>query len=208
MQDDKPFVNAPVITATAWLFWCLLHSLLITNSLTAYLRRLLGRRYAFFRIFYNLFSLLSAAAVFFLQVRLPRQLLWSWHGEWRILQGALLLYAFFMLAAGARVYDLSAFSGISQIRSYRRGTTAAGMPFTCKGILQVVRHPWYSGGLAFLWGVGHISDVSLPAKVVLSAYLVIGAMLEERKLRAALGDAYAAYQRRVPMFFPWKGFRR
>lgn len=201
-------MNAPVITATAWVSWCFLHSLLITGPLTAYLRRLFGRRYAFFRISYNLFSLLSAAVVFFMQLRLPRQLLWSWHGEWRLLQGALLCYSFFMFAAGARAYDLGAFSGISQIRSYHRGTTAAGMPFTYRGILQVVRHPWYSGGLAFLWAVGQISDVSLAAKLVLSVYLVIGAMLEERKLQAGLGDVYVAYQRRVPMLFPWKGFKR
>lgn len=197
-------MNAPIIIAAAWLFWCFVHSLLICRPLTAFWQRLLGRRYAFFRIFYNLFSLVFAAFIFFFQVRLPQQLLWSWHGEWRLLQGGLLLYALFMFAAGARVYDLGAFAGTSQVGAYLRGTVSTGMPFTCKGVLKVVRHPWYSGGLAFLWGVGGISDVSLAAKLVLSGYLVIGGMIEERKLMAELGEAYAAYRRQVPMFLPWK----
>lgn len=200
-------MNAPAIIATAWISWCFLHSLLIGTPQTAIFRRLLGRRSAFFRLSYNLFSLVSAAVVFILQLRLPQQLLWSWHGAWRLLQCGLLFYAFFMFTAGARAYDLGAFLGISQIRSYRRGTAFVDMPFTCKGILQVVRHPWYSSGLVFLWAVGQISDVSLTAKLVLSMYLVIGGMIEERKLLATLGEEYAAYRRQVPMFFPWKSLR-
>jgi len=197
-------MNAPVIIAAAWIFWCFLHSLLICGAQTVFFCRFLGRRYAFFRLSYNLFSLVSAAVILYWQLRLPQQLLWSWHAEWRWLQAGVLLYAFFMFVAGARVYDLAAFSGVSQIKAYRLGTVPAGMPFTCRGILKFVRHPWYSGGLAFLWGVGRITDVSLTAKLVLSVYLVIGAVIEERRLLAALGEEYAAYRRRVPMLFPWK----
>jgi protein-S-isoprenylcysteine O-methyltransferase Ste14 len=201
-------VNSPSIIAAAWIFWSFLHSFLISGPLTAIFGRVLGRRYAFFRISYNLFSLISASIIFLLQLRLPQQLLWNWHGKWLVLQGALLSYAFFMFAAGGRVYDLGVFSGISQIRAYGRNTPPASLAFTCKGILKFVRHPWYSGGLAFLWGAGQISDVSLAAKVVLSLYLIIGCLVEENKLLAALGEEYAAYRRQVPMLIPWKSIGR
>jgi protein-S-isoprenylcysteine O-methyltransferase Ste14 len=39
---------------------------------------------------------------------------------------------------------------------------------------------------------------------VLCSYLVVGAVLEERKLKALFGVQYEDYQRRVSMFFPFK----
>jgi protein-S-isoprenylcysteine O-methyltransferase Ste14 len=39
---------------------------------------------------------------------------------------------------------------------------------------------------------------------VLSAYLVIGTLLEERKLVLEFGDKYREYQRQVSMFIPLK----
>ena len=197
-------MNAPCIIAAAWTFWCFLHSFLICRSLTGFLSRHLGRHYVYYRFFYNLFSLSSAAGVLYLHLLLPRQQLWSWHGGWRLLQGGLLLYALFMFATGLRCYDLGYFAGIKQIRDYRRGESSAGMAFTRKEILRFVRHPWYSGGLSFLVAFGGISDVSLAAKLVLIAYLLIGAALEEKKLLAELGEEYAVYRQEVPMLFPWR----
>jgi protein-S-isoprenylcysteine O-methyltransferase Ste14 len=39
---------------------------------------------------------------------------------------------------------------------------------------------------------------------VLTIYLVVGAILEERKLVAEFGEAYREYQGKVPMFVPAK----
>lgn len=197
-------MTAPLVIASAWTLWCLLHSLLICRSLIAFFGRILGRRIAFFRLSYNFFSLISATAIFFLQLRLPQQQFLNWHGGWRLLQGGILLYALFMFAAGARVYDLGYFTGISQIRDYFGGKSPSGVPFSRKGILHAVRHPWYSGGLALLFGMGGFSDVSLAAKIVLSTYLVIGTVMEEKKLLVELGEEYALYRRQVPMLLPWK----
>jgi protein-S-isoprenylcysteine O-methyltransferase Ste14 len=43
--------------------------------------------------------------------------------------------------------------------------------------------------------------------VILSGYLVIGTLLEERKLVLEFGDKYKLYQRQVSMFIPlrWLG---
>ena len=75
--------------------------------------------------------------------------------------------------------------------------------FRATGILRIVRHPWYSGGIAFVWAAGPVTTVSLAVKIVLSVYLLVGAVLEERKLVAQWGASYQEYQQRVPMLIPW-----
>ncbi|MFB6260531.1 MAG: isoprenylcysteine carboxylmethyltransferase family protein [Thiohalorhabdaceae bacterium] len=67
-----------------------------------------------------------------------------------------------------------------------------------------VRHPWYFFGLVILW-TRDLHLAGLVAAVAISAYLVIGSRLEERKLLSAYGTAYAAYKRRVPGLAPLPG---
>jgi protein-S-isoprenylcysteine O-methyltransferase Ste14 len=51
----------------------------------------------------------------------------------------------------------------------------------------------------------------LVTNAVLSAYLIIGTLLEEKRLVAEFGEEYRDYQEQVPMFLPggrsgkWKG---
>ena len=69
---------------------------------------------------------------------------------------------------------------------------------------SLLRLSLLAAALALLWGLPELTDVSLVTRLILSAYLVIGARLEERKLIERYGEPYRAYRRRVPMFFPWK----
>ena len=75
------------------------------------------------------------------------------------------------------------------------------------GILSVMRHPWYLGGILFVWATYETMNVAvLVRNVILTAYLIVGAILEERKLLKEFGDEYRAYRKRVPMLIPvpWK----
>jgi len=121
-------------------------------------------------------------------------------------QLALLLYALVMFAGGARAYDIRHFLGLRQWQDYRAGRPPSTAAFRTSGILRLVRHPWYSGGLALLWAMGPVSDVSLVSHTILSLYLLIGTLLEERKLQRELGRPYEEYCRQVPMLVPWKGW--
>jgi protein-S-isoprenylcysteine O-methyltransferase Ste14 len=69
-----------------------------------------------------------------------------------------------------------------------------------------VRHPVYAGVLlaALATAVERGRIEALAGVAVLIAGLSLRAKLEERFLRADLGDAaYAAYRRRVPMLIPF-----
>lgn len=74
------------------------------------------------------------------------------------------------------------------------------------GPYGVVRHPVYAGVLLAAWAtalqLGRIE--ALAGALVLTASLSLRAKLEERYLRADLGDAaYSAYRARVPMLIPF-----
>jgi protein-S-isoprenylcysteine O-methyltransferase Ste14 len=116
----------------------------------------------------------------------------------------LLLYALVLFVGGLRIYDLQAFLGLRQWRDYRTGHTSAPPAFRKTGILRYVRHPWYSGGIALLWSLPALTDVTLVTRSIISAYLIVGALLEESKLRKSLGEPYLSYCREVPMLLPWK----
>ncbi len=195
-----------ITLALLWIAWCCLHSLLISSPVNQWIRRRGGAWQGGHRLAYVLFSLLSLPPILWYQVSLPQKILFSWHGPWRIIQGLLLGYALVMFAGGKRVYAMDHFLGIRQWRDHRLGKPTE-VPFRTDGILRLVRHPWYSGGLALLWAMGPVTDITLVSRLILSIYLVIGTLLEERKLRREIGRPYEEYCRRVPMLFPWKGRR-
>ena len=191
--------------AFLWIFWCALHSLLITEQIQTWIGKQNNWLTGSYRILYILFSLISLVPIIIYQYSLPQKNLFIWHGWWRPAQLFLLAYAFVMFWLGSQNYDIAYFLGIRQWRNQRRGQAAPELDFRCQGIGLYVRHPWYSGGLALLWAVGPITDISLISRLILSAYLFIGTLLEERKLRRQLGAPYQQYCRQVPMLLPWKG---
>ena len=66
-----------------------------------------------------------------------------------------------------------------------------------------VRHPLYIGWMLAFWATPTMTVGHLLFAGVLSAYMVLAAMIEERDLVAHFGLKYTSYQRRVPAFVPW-----
>ncbi|HHL35030.1 MAG TPA: hypothetical protein ENJ30_11760 [Desulfobulbaceae bacterium] len=191
--------------ALLWIFWCVLHSLLIAVPVNTRIREKGGFLQGAYRLFYVFFSTATLIPIIWYQYSLPQKLLFSFHGWWHLPQFFLLTYALVLFWYGKKNYDMKYFLGISQWQRYREGKAAHSLPFSCSGVLRYVRHPWYSGGMALLWAVGPITDLSLLTKIILSLYLVAGTLLEEHKLRRELGDIYVRYCGLVPMLIPWKG---
>lgn len=190
-----------------WIGWCVLHSLLITAKMNAWVKRRGGAVRGASRLAYNLIAVLTFVPLVWYQFSIPATALFTWTGPWRILQVLIIAYSLIMFVGGKRSYHMGHFLGMAQWREYREGREPAGLPFRTSGALRWVRHPWYSGGLALLWASGPVTDMNLGGKLVLSTYLVVGSLLEERKLLAEIGPAYAEYRERVPMLLPWRGPR-
>ena len=182
-----------------------MHSLLISRKAHTVANTLIGRHSGAYRASYILFSLVSLIPVLWYQFSLPQHLIFQPSLMLRLIQWALLIYGVLMFYLGARVYDMSFFLGITQWHNSRKNKSTVTLPFHTNGVLAYVRHPWYSGGIAFIWGFGAVTDIYLLTRVILTGYLVIGTLLEDKRLKTEMGEPYSVYIRKVPMLFPWKG---
>jgi protein-S-isoprenylcysteine O-methyltransferase Ste14 len=195
--------------ALLWIAYCVIHSALISITVTDFLKRALGDNYRFHRLFFNIFSVTTLVPLLMYSHSAcwKTELFFAWKGYVRIIQYGLMALGVILVITGARHYNMFQFLGIQQILKRRSGTamTETG-EFDSNGVLGIVRHPWYLAVFILFWA----RDLNLAGfiiNVILSAYLLIGTLLEERKLVLEFGQKYKAYQRQVSMFIPLKWLR-
>jgi methanethiol S-methyltransferase len=193
-----------------WALYCAVHSALISIRATNYFKRILVTRYCYYRLFFNLFSL-CVLVILLLYSRSPRfqgPVLFIWNGNWRIVQFAMILMAVALIISGARHYSMSQFLGLRQIRTrLSANSLSESGNLDAGGVLGLVRHPWYVAVFILLW-TSNLNVGAFIINIVLSVYLVIGTLLEERKLVLEFGEKYQEYQRNVSMFIPLKFLKR
>jgi methanethiol S-methyltransferase len=191
-----------------WMVWCALHSVLISRAVTEWLQREFPDGFRYYRILYNLFAVTSLLPVVLYTFSLGGAPLVRWQGLGRIVPIALWAVGLSFFAAGGRRYDILQFLGFRQIRNE---STCSVLTKDCSldtgGVLAIVRHPWYSGGMLVVWG-RPLDAAAIWTNLVVCGYFVVGAILEERKLKAQFGRPYEVYRRRVSMFFPIKWVQR
>jgi len=184
--------------ACAWMLWCALHSLLAWPPLAAAGKRRLGRAQGAYRLLYNLFALASLAPVIVLYSQIDGPALVVWPDAMRPLLWVAHGLALWLLLAGSRAYSMSEFLGITRLQESRH---AAPRRLAVSGILGRVRHPWYLAALLLLWS-RDLAARDLVTATLLSVYLWLGSVFEERRLIKEFGAAYRRYQSSVPRFWP------
>jgi methanethiol S-methyltransferase len=187
-----------------WIVWCFWHSALISRRVTGYVKQRLGDRFRYYRLAYNGFSLVTLIPVVLYAHSMRSEPLFSWEGYWRVVEVLVLAASLFLFLAGGRHYDGLTFLGVRQLKSR---SSCVGLTETCRlntrGILGVMRHPWYAGGMMIIWA--RDLDVSaIVTNVILTGYFIVGTLLEERKLSAEFPETYKEYQQKVSMFFPYQ----
>jgi protein-S-isoprenylcysteine O-methyltransferase Ste14 len=92
--------------------------------------------------------------------------------------------------------------GTRQVWLYLQGREYESLPFRTPMLYARVRHPLYIGwGLAF-WATPTMTAGHLLFAVVLSAYMGLATVVEERDLLNHFGHQYEHYRRTVPRFVP------
>ena len=190
------------LLCTLWILWCFLHSYLVATRTTSRFRKQLGEKFAFYRIFYNLFSLITVLPLLYWQGTIPGPIIIPLSPFLVICKYILLASGVIVIAGSFASFDIRAFLGTRQTVSGDQQKEKA--PVIKKhGFYGIVRHPMYLGGIIYL--AASLTDAPLPqflGYLILAVYMIIGTVREDRRLARELGNVYRNYQKEVPMILP------
>jgi len=189
-----------LVVVVALVAWGALHSALATVGGRRFLSSVSAASEATphrIRLAYNAVAAatLAVPAAAYMWANATSALLVDWPDYLIALQLVIVLAAVMLFVLTARVYDMREFMGL-------QGPIHVAMAnLTFDGPLRIVRHPWYLGILLLIWS-RDLTSVDIALNIAVSVYLVIGTILEERKLVAAYGQKYSDYQKSTPMLLP------
>ncbi len=193
-----------LILAILWVAFCALHSALISITFTNFIKLKLGDSSRFYRLFYNFFSIATLIPVLIYSASIKQQPFFVWDGYLLPIRYSLLFVGILFFVMGAKHYSFAQLTGFAQIsEGAKHNLINKTGKLSARGMLGVVRHPFYAGIFPLIWS-SNLDVMTLIGNIVLSVYVVIGTLLEERKLILEFGDAYCEYQQKVSMLFPLK----
>ena len=190
------------LLCSLWILWCFLHSFLVTTATTIWLRKQLGGKFAFYRILYNLFSLITVLPLFYWQRTIPGPTVVPLSPDLMIFKYIGLISSVIVIAGSFVSFDILEFIGIRQVVSGDQ-QKEKGPVIKKHGLYGIVRHPMYLGGIIFF--TASMTDAQLPqflGYLILAVYMIIGTVREDNRLSRELGSVYRNYQKEVPMILP------
>jgi protein-S-isoprenylcysteine O-methyltransferase Ste14 len=192
-----------------WSFWIILfatfiygvvHSLLASLQAKALARQWFGPAAGrWFRIAYNFFAVLTFLPVLLLPAILVDKPIYRIPFPWYLFTGVIQFVAVGLLIAGVYQTGIMSFLGIRQLFGIHEETSPQ---LVVNGLYRYIRHPLYTAGLLFIWLVPVMTYNLLALNIGLTAYILIGAYYEERKLLKEFGKDYERYRQQTPMLIP------
>ncbi len=186
-----------------WFIFYFTHSLFANNSVKQKLIRWFPFLSRYYRIGYNLLSVLLFGFAWYQQSKLGHTLLFRFDPIVNYLGLGLILISLMGMWLSFKSYSKREFFGLSQWKEDAK-ENAVHIELNRNGLNKYVRHPLYSFTFLFLLGYllykPYLS--SMPFVCFGYIYLVIGTFLEEQKLAQQFGEAYKNYKQQVPRFFP------
>ena len=184
------------------------HSLFASNKIKRLAVSYVGNYIAFYRIVYNITSVL---AVYLLYIILPRPHIiiydLNYPYDFIILIPQYLSLAGFIWSL--RFICVKEFLGISQIRrwfnnQYDINELDEELSLRIRGTYKYIRHPLYFFSIMFLLFRPVMDLFYLTCLICIMIYFYMGSHYEEKKLVEKFGEDYIRYKKVVPRFFPLK----
>jgi protein-S-isoprenylcysteine O-methyltransferase Ste14 len=185
-----------------------IHSILASEKVKLYFKNNFGRFIAFYRLGYNLFSLLGLYLIWDLAPH-PSLQIYQLSSPYDYL----VLIPQFVSLVGIfwcfKYVCFKEFVGLSQIDRYIKGDYSDNdldEKYTLRiaGPYKFSRHPIYFFSIIILMFRAEMDLFYLTVFILSIAYFYIGSYYEEKKMVRMFGDDYRNYQREVPKIFPYK----
>ncbi len=193
-------LTSVLLILLAVLVYGAVHSLLASLWAKAHARRLFGSlAERLYRLGYNVFAILTLLPVLALPLVLPDEPLYSIPFPVTLLSLFIQALAGGVVLVGLLQTGLGSFLGLRQLAAPPGDREPR---LVVRGLYRWVRHPLYTAGLIFLWLTPVMTVNVLALDASLTAYIIIGALFEERRLLKEFGPAYQRYREETPMLIP------
>ena len=184
------------------------HSILASNKLKKILVEKLGDKIAFYRLFFNLSSILIFLVIFRILPK-PSKTVYDLQFPFDIVIFVLQIFSLIGLFWAASKTNVMEFIGIGQIKrymenNYDKNELDEKTEFTAEGPFKFTRHPIYLFSTLFLALRPTMDIFYFIFFLNILLYFYVGSYFEERKLVDIFGQKYIEYQKSVPRLFPIK----
>lgn len=189
-----------LILSGLWLVYFVLHSLLASVMVKQWVASRYPALMPYYRLSFNgLAVVLLIVPVWYLFTH-QSAYLWQWQGlTWWVMSG-LAVFALLLFIWSFSFYDTGEFLGTRQIKM-GIADVHDQETFQLSPLHRFVRHPWYTLLLVVLW-TRSMDLMLLVSAIVITLYLKIGSLMEEKKLIAYHGMVYARYRQMVSGLIP------
>ncbi len=164
----------------------LIHSVLAAIGIKYRFRAAFGDRAyeGFYRLIYNILSIITFVPVMLLIVLSPSTILWQVPAPWAAVFRGIQLVGLFALTAAVLQADPLRFVGVRQALAFwqAKPLPLPPEPLQVGGFYGLVRHPLYLFSLLVLWPTPVMTDAFLGFTVGSTVYFIIGSRLEEKRL--------------------------
>lgn len=198
------------ITIALISIFCVSHSILASNNVKKAFQKRFGNLIAFYRIAYNIVSLITLVIIFRMLPDLDITL-YDLPTPYDLIILSFQLFSLLGFIWSARYFSASEFLGWSQIKRFSAGDYNVNdldekLEFRIEGPYKYSRHPIYFFSIMFLLMRPIMGLTYFIIVVIFVVYFYIGSIFGEKRLVERIGEAYIRYQKAVPRIFPIKVF--
>jgi protein-S-isoprenylcysteine O-methyltransferase Ste14 len=176
-----------------------LHSLLASLRAKTMARRLIGSMVdPWYPMFFSVVAFITILPLIAMLILFPGRVLYVVPSPW--------IWFFFLAQLLVGIGSLRAFLDAPHRFLIRAQLTGPHGPdrlqLGIKGIYCWIRDPFLLSGLLLIWLTPFMTENLLLVYLITTVYLFLGSLHWESRLQAQFGEAYVAYQRKVPRIIP------
>lgn len=194
-----------ILLLLLWTGFYALHSFLAYNSTKKYFQQLLQKQFRFYRLGFNVISVIYFGAIIYYQFSITTVHVFSENLITKIIGATIFFSGLIILLIAFKSFNLAEFFGIEQMNENVKQQKNNQPQLIKTGLYKYVRHPLYFGIIVMLSG-GIILLPMYSTLVFITAtllYLPVGVGLEEEKLITEFGEQYLQYKKEVKMLIPF-----